>query len=129
MRRAELERRLLDFVNRTLLGSDPARAVDEDTALFEEGIVNSLRILDLIALVEKETQAKVPDEAVRLANFRSVRAIAAAFGEDGELPAGGDTGAPIATFERRAGRSFARPLEELEARGELELVVPGRAVL
>jgi seryl-tRNA synthetase len=129
MRRAELERRLLDFVNRTLLGSDPARAVDEDTALFEEGIVNSIRILDLIALVEKETHRKVPDEAVRLANFRSVRAIAAAFGEDGDVVGDEDREGPIATFERRTGRSFARPLEELEARGELELVPPGRADL
>jgi acyl carrier protein len=128
MRRGELERHLLDFVNRTLLGSDPARTAHEDTALFEEGIVTSLRILDLIAFVEKETRTKVPDEAVRLANFRSVRAIAAAFGEDGKVAGAEGRAAPIAPFERRAGRTFATPIAELEARGELELMAPGRAV-
>ena len=45
------------------------------------------------------------------------------------MAVGEDTAAPIATFARRTARSFARPLEELEARGELQLVPPGRAVL
>jgi len=137
MTRREIERRLMDFVNRALLASDPARAADADTALFEEGIVTSLRILDLIAFVEKATGVKVPDDAVRLANFRSVRAIAAAFG-DGSREDGGDRprtvpseeGAVLRVFARRAGRGgFARPLAELEARGEVAMLPPGRAVL
>jgi acyl carrier protein len=147
MRREEFERRLLEFVRRTLVGSDSAIVVDEDTRLFEEGIVNSLRILDLIAFVEKETKTRIPDEAIRLANFRSVRAIAAAFGapgtpdtepsrsisasrpEDSAASMREGSAAVLRTFERRAGRlDLASPLEELTARGELTLVEPGRAV-
>ncbi|MGH7587115.1 MAG: aminoacyl--tRNA ligase-related protein [Gemmatimonadota bacterium] len=135
MKREELERRLVEFVNGMQPEADPPIVVDEETALFEEGVINSLRILDLIAFVEENTRTRVPDEAVRLANFRSVRAIAAAFGENG-CGAGGhargapdDDQAPIHVFERRARRAgFARPVEELSARGELALVSPGRIV-
>jgi acyl carrier protein len=135
MKREDLERRLVEFVNRIQPDADPPVVVDEETALFEEGVINSLRILDLIAFVEENTRTRVPDEAVRLANFRSVRAIAAAFGEDGCDAGGRVTGAPenehapIHVFERRAHRAgFARPVKELSARGELVLVPPGRIV-
>lgn len=148
MTHEEFERRLLEFVRRVLLGSEHAVAVNEDTALFEEGIVNSLRILDLIAFVEKETGSRVPDEAIRLVNFRSVRAIATAFGvsgtqdsdpdrsmarpsqpEDSAMSRRDEPAAALRSFERRAGRlDLGRPLEELEARGELALVEPGRAM-
>ena len=73
MERHELERRLIDFVNRMRPDADPPLAIDAETALFEEGIVNSLRILDLIAFVEEITRTRIPDAAVLLANFRSVR--------------------------------------------------------
>ena len=148
MTREQFEHRLLEFVRRTLLGSEPALFVDEDTALFEEGIVNSLRILDLIAFVEMETGSRVPDEAIRLANFRSVRAIAAAFTapgtrdtepdrsmatqsrpEDSAASRRDEPAAALRSFERRAGSlDLGGPLEELEARGELKLVEPGRAM-
>ena len=49
--REEFERRLTDFVNRSLLKSDEASVVDAETPLFESGVINSLRILDLIAFV------------------------------------------------------------------------------
>jgi acyl carrier protein len=139
MRREEFERRLVEFVRRTLVASGSAIVVDEDTRLFEEGIVNSLRILDLIAFVEKETMTRIPDEAIRLANFRSVRAIAAAFGAPGTpdtepsrlITRSSSPQEPtlLRTFERRAGRlDLASPLEELSAHGELTLVEPGLAV-
>lgn len=135
MRREDFERRLLDFVNRALLESDPTLAVDAGTALFEERVLTSLRILDLIAFVENETGSTVPDEAVRLANFRSVRAIAAAFAQDGGSRTGGAVAATagegptvIRVFGRRPGSRYARTPEELEACGEVALVPPGRAV-
>lgn len=135
MKREELERRLVEFVNRMQPETDPPIVVDKETALFEEGVINSLRILDLIAFVEENTRTRVPDEAVRLANFRSVRAIAAAFANNRcgagahTTEAPDDEHAAIHVFERRAHRAgFARPVEELAARGELALVAPGRIV-
>ena len=69
----ELERQLTRFVNVTLLGGGDA--VDRDTRLFEDGYMNSLRILDLIAMVEKALGARIPDRSVRLANFRTIATI------------------------------------------------------
>ena len=51
------------------------RSVDRDTRLFEDGYMNSLRILDLIAVVEKTLGRRIPDRAVRLANFRTIATI------------------------------------------------------
>ena len=75
---AEFERQLTQFVNVTLLGG--AAAVDRDTRLFEDGYMNSLRILDLIAVVEKTLGTRIPDRAVRLANFRTIATIVAPAG-------------------------------------------------
>ena len=77
--RDDFERRLADFVNRTLVTGDDAPAVDAETLLFESGAIDSLRILDLLAFIEKTLEVKIPDKAVRLQNFRSIRVIARFF--------------------------------------------------
>lgn len=130
MRRQELERRLLEFVAGMRPEADPPLAVGPGTALFEEGVVNSLRILDLIAFVEGMTGSKIPDAAVRLENFRSVSVIASSFASDAmdhgvEEEAGRVE--PLRVFGRRSIRTrFTRPLDSLIARGELALKMPGR---
>jgi len=73
------ETRLLEFVRDELLGTS-ARPVDEETYLFDDGLVDSLKILQLIAFVEIETGQTIPDRDVVMANFRTVRAIARRFG-------------------------------------------------
>ena len=121
----ELERQLTDFVNITLLGG--GNAVDRDARLFEDGYMNSLRILDLIAMVEKALGARIPDRSVRLANFRTIGTIVSVF-----HPAGGPAPAstPDRLFERRADRSrFASPLEALQRRGDLTVAGAGRVAL
>lgn len=73
------ETRLLVFVRDELLGTS-GRPVDEETYLFDDGLVDSLKILQLIAFVEIETGQTIPDRDVVMANFRTVRAIARRFG-------------------------------------------------
>ena len=121
----EFERQLAHFVNTTLLGG--AGAVDRDTRLFEDGYMNSLRILDLIAVVEKTLGRRIPDRAVRLANFRTIATIVQAFHPDAAvLP----TSSPDRLFERRGDRSrFASPLESLRERGDIAIAAPGRVAL
>lgn len=72
------EEELVDFVNRDLL-RDTTRRVDVDTYLFETGLVDSLRILQLIAFIEVRTGRAIPDRDVVMEHFRSARAIAAKF--------------------------------------------------
>jgi acyl carrier protein len=56
--------------------------LETDTRLFEGGLINSLRILELIAWVEVQTGRKIPDRAIRMDNFATVGRIAEVFIEE-----------------------------------------------
>jgi len=121
------EQQLTHFINATLLGGGDA--VRPDTRLFEEGYINSLRILDLIAVVEKTLDRRIPDRAVRLANFRTVATIVRAFHPDAAAPS-----APAAPsdrlFEHRTTRDrLASPIDALVQRGDLTITGAGQVTL
>ena len=75
---ADLEGRILDFVRTSLLGGR-AVPIDADTYLFDDGLIDSLKILQLIAFIEGEIGRTIPDTDVVMDNFRSVRTMAARF--------------------------------------------------
>lgn len=94
-----LRERIVAFINGTLLGPDRPR-VGADTLLFEQGVLDSLRVLDLIAFVEAETGRPLPDSAIRLDRFRTAAAIA-----DTALdPSARDTGRRERIWSRTRGR-------------------------
>lgn len=68
---------LLRFVREELLAGDVA--IDPDTYLFEDGVVDSLGILTLIAFVEQQCGRPIPDSEVVMEHFRSIRTIARRF--------------------------------------------------
>jgi acyl carrier protein len=117
MTTADLERAVLVFVNETLLRDRPK--VTAADRLFEEGHLDSLRVLELIRFIEDSTGRRVPDRSIRLATFRSVRAIARAFGDEtaGVAQADEDAG-PTYEYHTTPER-FASPIAELRAGGEL----------
>lgn len=57
----------------------PGVVIESDTPLFEDGLIDSMRILELIAWTERETGRIIPDEYVRMDNFRTPRRIAEVF--------------------------------------------------
>lgn len=69
--------RTVDWINRTLVPAGVS--VDADTPLFANGLINSIRILKLIAWTEHAIGRRVPDSAIRMDNFRTVRRIAEVF--------------------------------------------------
>ena len=69
--------RTTDWINRTLVPEGVT--VDADTPLFASGLINSIRILKLIAWTEHTTGRRIPDAAIRMDNFRTVRRIADVF--------------------------------------------------
>ena len=69
--------RTVEWINRTLVPDDVT--IDADTPLFASGLINSLRILKLIAWTERETGRRIADASVRMDNFRTVRRIAEVF--------------------------------------------------
>lgn len=66
---------LTAWINRRL---DPGAPVTHDTPLFE-GLIDSIRILELIAWTERETGRQIPDPMIRMDHFRTVRRIAETF--------------------------------------------------
>ncbi len=49
--------------------------VSRDTALFDDGILDSMNILDLIAFIETEFCIKLSDDDITLDNFRTLKKI------------------------------------------------------
>ena len=147
-----LRERIVSFINGTLLMPGRAR-VGADTPLFEQGVLDSMRVLDLIAFVEAETGRPLPDSAIRLERFRTAATIAetALRAGAGDRPAReriwsrtrsrrGPAGTPtIASLEeellswgrdlgaREVGAAPLIPLAELSRAGYLRSF-PGRAV-
>src|SRR5688572_29566939 len=76
---ADLGSRILDFV-RTQLLDGVTVPIDADTCLFDDGLVDSLKILRLIAFIETDIGRTIPEADVVMEHFRSVRAMAARFG-------------------------------------------------
>ena len=50
-----------------------------DTALFAGGLIDSLRVLDLIAWTERAIGCEIPDAAIRVDNFATPARIAELF--------------------------------------------------
>ncbi|MND03194.1 hypothetical protein D3C83_229050 [compost metagenome] len=56
----------------------PGVVVTEDTPLFD-GLIDSIRILKLIAWTERATGRQIPDDQIRMDHFQNVSAIADTF--------------------------------------------------
>jgi acyl carrier protein len=74
------EAALLRFINTELLGGSNL-TIDANSALFEDGIIDSLKILHLLAFIESAIGRAIPDEEIVMKHFRSVRVIAERFAE------------------------------------------------
>lgn len=70
------EEQLLKFIS-TLAGGRVV--VDAATLLFEERVLDSMNILNLMGYVEKRLGRRLRDEEVTMPNFISVRQIVAVF--------------------------------------------------
>lgn len=69
---------LLQFVNDDLLANS-ARKASASTPLFEEGWIDSLKILHLIAFLEVKSGRRIPDELIVMDRFRTPEVIAKNF--------------------------------------------------
>ena len=53
--------------------------IGPDTPLFEGGLIDSIRVLELIAWTEDAIGSEIPDARIRMDNFRTVARIAEVF--------------------------------------------------
>ena len=77
MDRALFIARTVDWINNTLVPAGVT--VDADTPLFAGGLINSIRVLRLIAWTEHALGIRIPDARIRMDYFRTVRQIAVTF--------------------------------------------------
>ena len=78
--RAEFAVETVAWINRRLVPE--GTCIDATTPLFEDGLIDSLRILMLIAWTEKLIARRIPDEQIRMDHFRDVETIARTFVEE-----------------------------------------------
>ncbi len=71
---------MLEWLNRRL--APPGVTIEAETPLFRTGIINSIRILELIAWTERATGRTIADREIRMDNFLTVGRIADVFVED-----------------------------------------------
>jgi acyl carrier protein len=76
---SEARDKLLNYINGELL-RDPTHRAAADTPLFEDGWIDSLKILQLIAFVELMVGRTIPDEEIVMKNFQTVTVIVEHFG-------------------------------------------------
>ena len=58
--------------------------ISGETQLFATRLLDSLRVLELIAFTEQEIGAAIPDSQIRMDNFQTVSRIASVFVSDQE---------------------------------------------
>ena len=117
----ELEEKLLRFTREKLATPDAAGPVTRDTRLFEDRVIDSLKVLELIAFVQAAIGRKIPDSQIVLANFRTIATIASVFTSD------------TPPQQRRRSRPRIRlrnsveqsPVEQLIADGQIQLTPDG----
>ena len=73
----EFAERMLAWINERM--APPGTVVTAKTLLFAEGIISSIKVLDLIAWTERAISREVRDAEIRLDNFKSVERIAEVF--------------------------------------------------
>lgn len=74
MDRSTFVARTVDWINRNL--APEGVTIDADMPLFANGLIDSIRVLRLIAWTEHALDLRIPDARIRMDYFRTVRAIA-----------------------------------------------------
>jgi acyl carrier protein len=75
--RAQFVLRMLSWLNEEV--APRGVSVNAETPLFSTRLLDSLRVLELIAFTEQATGQPIPDSHIRMDNFQTVARIAAVF--------------------------------------------------
>jgi len=65
-----------DFIAQNLLFSDNGYQYDDDDSFLQEGIVDSVGVMDLVSFVEDNFNVEVDDQEIVPDNFDSVNKLA-----------------------------------------------------
>jgi acyl carrier protein len=82
----DIESQIRNFISKNLLYSDNGFRYSDDTSFLEEGIVDSIGVLELVAFVEDTYKFIVEDQDVTADNFDTVNRLAAYIKRSAALP-------------------------------------------
>jgi acyl carrier protein len=82
-----IEAQIKDYIARNLLFSDNGYPYSDDVSFLDEGIVDSVGVMELVAFVEDDFHITVQDFDITPENFDSVGKIAAYVRRKANLPA------------------------------------------
>ena len=71
----QIEDHIRDFVARSLLYSDTGFSYADDASFLQEGIIDSLGVMELVEFVQKTFGVKVDQQEVTAVNFDSVERL------------------------------------------------------
>jgi acyl carrier protein len=91
MNHATFVARTVEWINLTMVPHGVT--IDADTPLFANGLIDSIRVLRLIAWTEHALDLRIPDARIRMDYFRTVRAIADTFARSASSLGGSDAAA------------------------------------
>jgi acyl carrier protein len=72
-----IEEKIKDYICRNLLFSDNGYPYDDQASFLEEGIVDSVGVMELVTFVEESFAVKIDDQEVTPDNFDSVSRLSA----------------------------------------------------
>jgi len=72
----EINVQIRDFIAQNLLFSDNGYQYDDDDSFLQEGIVDSVGVMDLVSFVEDNFNVEVDDQEIVPDNFDSVNKLA-----------------------------------------------------
>lgn len=78
MKQEIFKKDLVKFINEHLLRGR-GRKINSQSMLFEDRLIDSLKILNLIAYVEKKLKIKIQDKDIVMENFASADQISKTF--------------------------------------------------
>ena len=78
MNKNEFSHNLLTFIRSSLL-KDYKKKINKRTLLFQDGLINSMKIIELIAYIEKALNIEIKEDKISMEYFGSVEKIANTF--------------------------------------------------
>jgi acyl carrier protein len=82
-----IEDQIKDYIAKNLLFSDNGFPYDENVSFLDEGIVDSVGVMELVSFVEDDFHVNVEDLDITPDNFDSVSKIAAYVRRKSNIPA------------------------------------------
>jgi acyl carrier protein len=78
---SSVENAVKEFLQTEIIIGDGGVAIDENSSLLAEGILDSMGLMRLVAFLETEFEVRVEDEFLLPQNFENIRSIAGMVGQ------------------------------------------------